>query len=52
MSPGPLWRGPAYVPDWVNSSNESPVMNVKYAGINGRMHGEKKESRPATNAAG
>jgi rRNA processing protein Krr1/Pno1 len=27
-------------------------MNEKYAGISGRIHGDKNESRPAINAAG
>ncbi|SLM28596.1 hypothetical protein MTBBW1_1410013 [Desulfamplus magnetovallimortis] len=35
----------------VNSSRERPVINEKYAGISGRMHGEKKDNRPAINAA-
>ena len=33
-------------------SMEYPVMNEKYAGIKGRIQGDKKESRPARNAAG
>jgi hypothetical protein len=36
----------------VNSSKEKPVIKVKYAGISGRMHGEKKEKIPAKKAAG
>ena len=36
----------------VSSSNENPVINVKYAGISGSTHGDKKERSPAINAAG
>jgi len=30
---------------------ENPVINVKYAGINGRTQGDRKERSPAKNAA-
>lgn len=36
----------------VSSSREKPVINVKYAGISGSTHGDKKERSPAINAAG
>jgi hypothetical protein len=36
----------------VNSSREKPVIKVKYAGISGSTHGDKKERNPARNAAG
>jgi hypothetical protein len=36
----------------VNSSREKPVIKVKYAGISGSTHGDKKERNPARKAAG
>ena len=36
----------------VSSSSENPVIKVKYAGINGKTHGEKNDRSPAINAAG
>jgi len=35
----------------VSSSMEKPVIKVKYAGISGNTHGDKKESNPAKKAA-
>ena len=35
----------------VNSSIERPVINVKYAGIKGKIQGEKKDKSPAIKAA-
>jgi hypothetical protein len=35
-----------------NSSKERPVIKVKYAGISGSTHGDKKERNPARKAAG
>jgi len=35
----------------VSSSNEKPVIKVKYTGISGSIQGEKKERSPAKNAA-
>jgi hypothetical protein len=35
----------------VSSSRVKPVIKEKYAGINGRIQGEKKDSRPAIRAA-
>jgi hypothetical protein len=35
----------------VNSSRVKPVIKEKYAGINGRIQGEKNESKPAIIAA-
>jgi hypothetical protein len=35
----------------VNLSSEKPVMKEKYPGIRGNMQGEKKDSKPAANAA-
>jgi hypothetical protein len=35
----------------VNSSRLKPVINVKYAGINGKIQGEKKDKSPAKKAA-
>jgi len=37
---------------WVSSSRDNPVIKEKYAGINGRIHGERKDSSPAIKAAG
>jgi hypothetical protein len=34
-----------------SSSREMPVINVKYAGKSGIIHGEKKDKRPAPKAA-
>jgi hypothetical protein len=36
----------------VNSSREKPVIKVKYAGMSGSTHGDKKERIPAVKAAG
>ena len=36
----------------VNSSREKPVIKVKYAGMSGSTHGDKKERNPARKAAG
>ncbi|MGW8320480.1 MAG: hypothetical protein ACWGSD_02885 [Thermodesulfobacteriota bacterium] len=33
------------------SLRDTPEMKLKYAGINGRMQGERKESNPAVKAA-
>jgi hypothetical protein len=35
-----------------NSSREKPVIKVKYAGMSGSTHGDKKERNPARKAAG
>ena len=37
---------------FVSSSREKPVIKVKYAGIKGNTHGEKKDNRPAKKATG
>ncbi len=36
----------------VNSSRENPVIKVKYAGMSGSTHGDRKERIPAVKAAG
>ena len=36
----------------VSSLSEKPEIKVKYEGISGRIHGEKKEKSPAMKAAG